>query len=468
LLFLVSCYIDVKHKRTSGDAMENVIPFPHPVPPIQPIAHFIRLGESGYLKLANLHAVGRFPTSRVVVDASRLKHQKEFVASLRARGVEIVLDTKVAELSAREKFSGHAHHAPWAKLGNGEPLNPSHFNPASPQDIFGEIARFAVEYKVDAVLAPTHFLGDPAFAGWFSIDCAGCVAMRKALDREGGPNIAIDYSLILSHVALNDDSIRSDFLAGLDGLPYENLWVRASGFGSNAGPLATRRFFVSMSALHNLGKPVVADYLGGLVGLAALAFGAVSGISHGIGERERFDARNWHKPLERTEDGGFGRQVRILVAGLDRSVTLPELELMANARGGRRLIACGNRECCPHGLSDMIAEPHQHTAFHNFSIISAMAAIPDLNREHHLLNGPMADAVRRALQVKDLKFSISEATARKIDTDALRRRLSDHHHRLLKLRSTLENLHETRAAAPRARAVGTRLKTNGQGKVQSK
>lgn len=449
--------------------MENVIPFPHTTAPIQPIAHFVRLGESGYLKLANLHAAGRFPVTRVVVDASRLKHQKEFVASLRSKGVEIILDTKVAELSAREKFGGYARYTPWAKLGDGEPLNPSHFDPASPHDIFGEIARFAIEHKVDAVLAPTHFLGDPTFTSWFAVDRLACVAMRNALDREGGSNIAIDYALIIPHVTLNDDSMRSDFLAGLDGLPYENLWVRASGYGSDAAPLATRRFIVAMTALHNLGKPVVADYLGGLVGFAGLAFGAVSGISHGVGERERFDARSWHKaPIAKTEGDTFGRRVRVLVAGLDRSSTIPELELMANARGGRRLVACGNRECCQHGLSDMIAEPHQHAAFYNFAIIEAMAAVPDLNREHHFLNGPMADAVRRALQVKDLKFSVSEAAARKVDIDSFKKRLADHYQRMLKLRSTLENLHETRVDAPRARAVDTRIKTNEPGRTQSK
>lgn len=56
--------------------MANVIPFPHPTSPVQPVAHFIRLGESGYQKLASLHAAGRFPARRVVVDAPRLKHQQ--------------------------------------------------------------------------------------------------------------------------------------------------------------------------------------------------------------------------------------------------------------------------------------------------------------------------------------------------------------------------------------------------------
>jgi len=55
--------------------------------------------------------------------------------------------------------------------------------------MFGQIARFAIEYQVDAVLAPTHFVGDPNFKGWFTVDQASCRALRRALDREGGSAI---------------------------------------------------------------------------------------------------------------------------------------------------------------------------------------------------------------------------------------------------------------------------------------
>jgi hypothetical protein len=71
-----------------GIPTANVIQFPHPIAPVQSVAHFIRLGESGYIKLANLHAAGWFPATRVVFDASRLRHQKELVSSLRAKGAE--------------------------------------------------------------------------------------------------------------------------------------------------------------------------------------------------------------------------------------------------------------------------------------------------------------------------------------------------------------------------------------------
>ncbi|HWA18310.1 MAG TPA: hypothetical protein VG757_04885 [Devosia sp.] len=441
----------------------SVIQFPHAAPPVGPVGHFIRLGESGYQKLASLHAAGRLPATRVVADASRLRHQKELLEAFRTAGAEIVLDTKVAELAAQEKFAGFAHAAPWATIVEGQPLGPEIFSPGAHGDIYGQIARFAVEHKIDVVLAPTHFVNDPQFDGWLNIDRRGCIALREALDREGGRNIAIDYPLIASHVSLNDDAQRSHYLERLSDLPYDNLWVRASGFGHDAAPLTTRRFITSMASLHNLGKPIIADYLGGNVAIAALAFGAVSGIAHGIGERERFDARSWHKPPpEKKPEAKGGRAVRIHVAGLDRAVTIPELEVMASARGGRGLVCCNDRSCCAHGMQDTLGDPRQHAAYQSLASVRDIAAVPDLKREQHFLSGRMADLDRQARLIKELKFPVEEARARKVNADDLTRRLTTHSKQLEKMRLSLEDLHESRAeGTPRARAVQPRAGNSG-------
>ena len=160
----------------------KILPFPLTASAKQPLAHFIRIGEA-HKKLADLHASGRLPAKRIVVDASRLRHQKELIEALRENGAEIVLDTEAAELAALSKFSGHARHAPWASAGQGRPLGPEHFKDDAESDVIGQIARFAVAFRVDAVLAPTHFLGDPAFPDWSVIDRHACTLLRTALDR---------------------------------------------------------------------------------------------------------------------------------------------------------------------------------------------------------------------------------------------------------------------------------------------
>jgi hypothetical protein len=84
-----------------------------------------------------------------------------------------------------------------------------------------------------------------------------------------------------------------------------------------------------------------------------VCFGAISGFAEGVGERERFDAREWHKPPKvRSEDEEFGRSTRIAIPGLGRSVTLTDLRQLHDAKGGRRLIACADRNCCLHGFTD--------------------------------------------------------------------------------------------------------------------
>lgn len=416
-------------------AAAQILPMPTLRAPSDPVGHYIRLGDTGHRQLADLHAGGRFSPKRAVVDASRLHYQSELVQALRASGTQIVLDTKAAELSSEGKFSGFAAGAPWSKSGRGKPLTPSHFAKNATDDVIGQIARFAVEHQMSTVLSPGHYLREGTCDERFKVDCEACIALRDALDRAGGRDIGIDYELLLPHVALDDLDERGHIIETLKDLPFDNLWLRASGFGADAGPLTTRRYINSLSALHNLGKPIVADYLGGLVGLAAVCFGAISGFAEGVGERERFDAREWHKPPKvRTEDEEFGRATRIAIPGLGRSVTIHDLKQLHDARGGRRLIACADRNCCLHGFTDMVANPKRHGLYQRSLQILDIEKIPNLNRTQHFLDGEMAQADRLARQIKDLKPG----------DEKLSSRMQAHSDRMEKLRSTLEYFHEVR------------------------
>jgi hypothetical protein len=423
----------------------QILPMPGIKAPAQTAGHFVRLGETGHRQLADLHAEGRFSPQRVVVDASRLHYQKELISALRKSRTPIVLDTKAAELAAEAKFAGFARGAPWAECGNGRPLGPDHYEPKAASDVLGRMARFAVEHQVDAILAPGHFLSNGAKSVWFGTDQRACIALRRALDREGGPHIRIDYQLLLPHVILDEVSERGEFAEALEDLPFDNLWLRASGFGSDAGPLTTHRYIKSLLSLHNIGKPIVADYLGGLISLAAVSFGAISGFAEGIGERERFDAREWDKPpMIRGDDHTFGQTKRIAITDFGRTVTATELQKLYEAKGGRRLVACGNRDCCPHGLPDMLRNPKRHSVYQRQAQIRESETTPDLNRAQHFLDGAMIRANRLAWQIKELRTS----------DEKLMNRLVQHSRRMEKLRLMLEHFHDTEGRdAPRALAV---------------
>lgn len=448
----------MKEKRQPEQQTAEIIILPTARAPATPLAHFIRVGESGHLQLEELHAHGRFPAKAVVIDASRFKFQQKFFEALKREGVELVLDTKVAELAEPAKRLGLARHTPWASQVDLAPMGPKYFETGT-HDILRQIADFAIQYGFSAVLAPCHFLRSGSNDEWFRVDLRSCERLRKLLDTNGGKNIAIDYSLIVSHSALRDEAIRGALLTKLSGAPFENLWIRASGFGASSTPAGTRAYINALSALHNLGKPIIADYLGGLVGLGALAFGAASGLAHGVGERERFDASGWHQPPVKDEEKkSGGRTNRIYVPALDHSLTVQELKALAKARGGRRLIACSDRECCPD-MDDMIKDWRSHFLRQRSNQIQRIANIPDLKREADFIAKDLATADQQSRQIKELNPIESELKPRRGETasqakEKLIERLKKYSRREEKMRATLEDLHETRGeGAPRARSA---------------
>lgn len=225
----------------------EVIHLPTGQPVRTPIGHVIRTGETSYRQFENLHAEGRLPAMTVIVDASKARFQKEFISALREQGAEVILDTKVAELSEIGRFRGMARGAPWAVAGDERPLRASDFEARSNSDVYGSIARFAVDLGVTAVMAPTHFLRNGASDAWLEIDRSTVPLLRAALDREGGDEVGIDYPLLVPHVVIHDGAHRTAIMAELAGLPFDNLVVRLSGFGASSGPLTIKRTLLAVA-----------------------------------------------------------------------------------------------------------------------------------------------------------------------------------------------------------------------------
>ncbi len=400
---------------------------------------------------ANLKAYSpknRFPATKVVVDASQLTYQGELVKALKVRNVEIVLDTKAAELAELGKYSGRAANTPWAR--DGGMLLPDHFDPSSPADVVGHIVRVAVKYNFDAVLAPCHLLRGGTADPWFHTDRVNCERLRARLDREGGSEIAIDYCLLVQHTLLRDEAVRGAFISQLGDLPFDNLWIRASGFSADGKPAGVRHYINALSGFHNLGKPIIADHLGGLAGRATLAFGAASGLAHGITERERFVTSGWNKPPRKAEKNQkMGRATRLRIPGIDRSLTIPELEALAGARRGHSLVVCQDRECCPHGLDDMKTNWKAHTPRQQFSSVEKLQKIPDLRRAYEFLRTEMADADRLARQIMALSPVLTKLKPKGTEShieanDKFVNRLRTYSHHNEKLRVVLEDLHDVR------------------------
>ena len=250
--------------------MSNVIPLPTARGASTAIDLFLRIGEAHYGQIATLYAEGRIPVRRAIFDASKLKHQLDFAKTLRGDGVELILDTKAAELAAPSRYQGRPAGASWS---TGMLHLPGQFDEERCREFASAIAREAVERQFDRVLSPTHYLKEGVLDPWFRIDIRLCQLLREALDRCDGEHVAIDYVIIIDRSKLADEAVRAALLHQLAPLPFENVVVRASHFGADASAAALRGFINTLDRFHNFGHPVIVDHVGGLVGRALLAFG---------------------------------------------------------------------------------------------------------------------------------------------------------------------------------------------------
>src|SRR5215207_6335969 len=100
-----------------------------------------------------------------------------------------------------------------------------------------------------------------------------------------------------------------------------------------------------------------ADGVGGFPALAAVAFGAVGGISHGVAQKESFKARERKSP---PAPGGGGARQRIYVHELDRYFNEDQLNTIFDAKGGKSRFGCNDTNCCRHGPEDMVENAHAH------------------------------------------------------------------------------------------------------------
>jgi len=411
-----------------------------------PVAHFLRIGVSGHRRLEQLLAANQLPYSRFVGEAGVFLRQKDLVDGLRQAGHELVLDTNIAELSVEGRYRGAAKGAPWADPHGV--LTEAHLTEAHPRigsnepDRIAQIARFAVENGINRIMAPGHYLAE-ATDSWFKTDLATCTRLRDALDREGGRDIAIDYPLIVSSAALIDVAQRRAFVASLAEEPIASLWLRVSGFGGHATAPALRKYISAVRDFHELGVPIIADCVGGLSAQAILAFGAASGIAHGVAEKERFDASSWHKPPPPAEEKKRGGNAySVLLPGIDRLLKPEQALALIDSAGGRRLLACNDRGCCPRGFDDTMADPKGHYLRQRAWQCEAISVVPESRRAQDFLDRTLTDADRKARQVARLKVpdpklkDILDGNARRVD----------------RVRVVLESLQQTEAMSTRAEA----------------
>jgi hypothetical protein len=413
--------------------MNNVV-YLHGQP--TPIARFLRVSE--HRRLEHLLESDRLSYDRFVIEAGAFKEQQDLIIALRQKGHELVLDTNVAELSAIAKYAGRARNAPWANPDGI--LTKAHLKAEPGKKVIAAIAQFAVQHGFSRVQAPTHFVADSRDA-WWPIDLENCVALRRALDTEGGKDVAIDYSLMIPNRVLNETSERRALVSPLNGLPIDSIWLRISGFGAAGTAAGTRKYIAAAQEFHMIGKPIVADGVGGHAGLAIVAFGAACGLSYGVAGRERFDASDWQRPSKLR--GGGGSQYSVLLPGIDVLLRREDAEAIMSVPSGRRLGACIDPRCCPLGFDDTIKDPKGHFLRQRAYRCDDLSAVSDLMRPRHYLDKILTDDWRRAKLLAKLKLSDAK----------LRARLVENANRLDRFSESLDGLEQMGAKTTRSAGI---------------
>lgn len=345
------------------------------------IGHYVHLGHGAHRVLSNLFVNGGLPIKRAVVDAAHAIEQRELLVALKSHGVQLVLDTRSMELGTPGGATRSRRQLPWAPAEGH--WTPSAFGQkAVLVDACKQIAEFSVSQGVDVVLAPTHFY-ERGLDEWFDVDIRACIALRDALNSQGGQSIAIDVPITAMSAVLENSGLRQRIIHEVGRLPIDNVWVRASGFGIKASAAKTHKMIGALSDLASSGKPIVLDSAGGLSALTVAAFGVAGAIAHGIAnQNEQFNSYPLRKPQEKSGGGG-GKW--IYLPTIDKYVKASKLDSLFELRGVRPLLICTDTQCCPHGASSMKGHEKRHALKQRVRQLKELEASPEHQRVDHLL-----------------------------------------------------------------------------------
>jgi hypothetical protein len=131
--------------------------------------------------------------------------------------------------------------------------------------------------------------------------------------------------------------------------------------------------------------------------------------------------------------GGGGQSGRLYLPGIDRYFKVADARRIMEARGGRRLLACPDRDCCPRGLEDMVGDPKAHFLTQRRRQLIDLERVPDLRRRSRFLDHHLASADRTARQVAKLR----------VPDEAIKKALARVTQRLDAMRGVLEDLDRT-------------------------
>jgi hypothetical protein len=409
----------------------------------EPLGLFLRVGHNGHKDVQTFISSGDAAIGGVVIEAKRLTRHKELLSLVLERSIDAILDPQTQAMGTVGGYSSSMDGLPWSAK---RPHTPSDFSTEfSRHKLADEVAQFAVTNGFTQVLAPTHLIAGPD-DDWFDVDLATATALRGALLRRGAAGVQVNYSLALTYEAFRNPTKRQAVLNRLRGTQMDSLWLHIDGCGSDSSPTAATRYGDAAVEFQSLGVPIIADHMGGLVGLALLAFGTVGGLCHGITQGEQFHCGHWRK---RSEGEGFTPPVRVYLPSLDMLLARDDAEKFFETGGkARTAFGCKNTACCSRGIQDMLQSPARHFMYQRTREVAGLAQVPESLRPQHFMEEHLRPASDKAVL----------ATTQLTLPDALSKRMSAKSKRLDELRVVLSDYAQKRrdmkfAQHPKTRAA---------------
>lgn len=334
---------------------DNVTYLPRPRavrPAPETLGLYLRAGRNDHKALLNLLSGGDLGCFGVVIDAVYVARHRELREQIAEHQLDAILDPQTQAAATIGGYTEALGELPW---GLDRLHRVSDFAGRAGRERMAHLGDFAVTHGFTQILAPTHLLqdgGDP----WLARDIEVTEWLRAHLDRNGATKTQLIYSLAVSYSAFRNRAQRRLLVEALRGVPVAAVWLKVDGFGSSSTPTAARTYISAAADFHELGIPVIGDHVGGLIGLGLLAFGAVSGMAHGVTMHERFDTSHWRK--ERQPGNGWSIAPRVYVRELDLMLKPAEARLLLESTArARSVFGCRDRHCCPRGIQDMIENP---------------------------------------------------------------------------------------------------------------
>lgn len=350
----------------------------------------------------------------VVFDPTLVGAQEELRIEVRQRNLWAILDTRLMELATPNGYTERRASLPWA---GAAPHRPQDLSGAAGQAAAKAIVDFAGKYGFNGLLVG-HYLEHGAQDTWFAIDVALLRELRRQLNIHGLDDVALYYTLAMPTSVFNVASKRAAIRVGLEGLDVDGLWLRIHPFGAASGHVTLERFIHACQDLHGLGLPLIVEKAGS-IGLALLAFGAVSAIESGVSSGDKFDFARLSKPRKEGKKG-FAPHARVYIPGLGIFLERDTASLFFANRNLKAAFGCQNTSCCRRGAQDTVTDPRRHFVFSRMEEVGAISQVPPQLRPNQYLDTLLrraTDRLGRVLQSnlnEDIKTRL-EKERRKLD-----------------------------------------------------